>query len=357
MTTETLSKKQALTKKAATVATYYKPSTWKEKGIWWTAGLFLITYLIIIVILGIYWSRSPDLYDVREQALSLATSNPPELVTGNATAATAIRIGETLLDKPGGYLTNDVTPPGLFLDNMPNWEFGVLTAWRDLLHNLRNDFSRAQSQSVENKDLAIAQPQSNYQSDSWQLPSTESEYRTGIDALYRYNQELSDTSATDAMFFARADNLATYLEMVEKRLGSLAQRLSYAVGQSRLATALAGDRSARQSTPVPEQTHTKTPWMQIDDIFFEARGYTWALLHQLQALEIDFAPVLEDKNAMVSLQQIIRELRNTQNTIWSPLILNGSGFGPMANHSLVMASYISRVNAAIADLRNLMKDG
>jgi hypothetical protein len=101
----------------------------------------------------------------------------------------------------------------------------------------------------------------------------------------------------------------------------------------------------------PGQTQTKTPWMQIDDIFFEARGYTWALLHQLQAMEIDFASVLEDKNAVVSLEQITRELRNTQNTIWSPLILNGTGFGPMANHSLVMASYISRVNAAITDLR------
>ncbi len=156
---------------------------------------------------------------------------------------------------------------------------------------------------------------------------------------------------------ARADNLTTYLEVVEKRLGSLAQRLSYAVGQARLDTALAGDPSARQSTPVPAQTQTKTPWMKIDDIFFEARGYTWALLETLQAMEIDFAPVLKDKNAVVSLEQITRELRNTQNFIWSPLILNGTGYGPMANHSLVSASYISRVNAAITDLRSLLQKG
>jgi len=29
----------------------------------------------------------------------------------------------------------------------------------------------------------------------------------------------------------------------------------------------------------------------------------------------------------------------------------------MSNHSLVMASYISRVNAAIADLRSLLETG
>ncbi|MGB5832704.1 MAG: DUF2333 family protein, partial [Thiohalocapsa sp.] len=64
-----------------------------------------------------------------------------------------------------------------------------------------------------------------------------------------------------------------------------------------------------------------------------------------------------DKNARVSLSQIIRELENTQSTVWSPMILNGTGFGPMANHSLIMASYISRANAAIIDLRNLLERG
>lgn len=357
MNADTASVKQALARRLTKIASYYHPDTWKAKGIWWTAGLFLITYLIVVIILGFYWSRSPGLYDVREQALSLVGQDKSKMVTGTVTTATAIRIGETLLEKPGGYLTNDITPPGVYLDNIPNWEFGALTAWRDLVNALRNDFSRAQSQSVEDKDLQIAQPQTNYQSNSWILPSTESEYRKGIEALYRYNRGLSDTADVHAQFFARADNLAAYLEVVEKRLGSLAQRLSYAVGQAHLDTALAGDPSASQSTPAPVQMETKTPWLQIDDIFFEARGYTWALLHILQAMEIDFSAVLKDKNAEVSLQQITRELKNTQNFIWSPLILNGTGYGPIANHSLVSASYISRANAAITDLRSLLQKG
>jgi hypothetical protein len=37
--------------------------------------------------------------------------------------------------------------------------------------------------------------------------------------------------------------------------------------------------------------------------------------------------------------------------------MNGTGFGPIANHSLVMASYISRANAAVIDLRNLLARG
>ena len=161
----------------------------------------------------------------------------------------------------------------------------------------------------------------------------------------------------DAQFYARADNLRYWLTTVNTRLGSLSQRLSASVGKRRLNTDLAGEEGASQSTIAPGDLDVTTPWMEIDDVFFEARGTAWALIQFLRAAEVDFADVLRKKNAQVSLQQIIRELEGTQEPIWSPMILNGSGFGLMANHSLVMASYISRANAAIIDLRDLMSQG
>ena len=57
------------------------------------------------------------------------------------------------------------------------------------------------------------------------------------------------------------------------------------------------------------------------------------------------------------MKQIIRELEMTQQSVKSPMIVNGDGFGLLANHSLVMASYISRANAAIIDLRELLSKG
>lgn len=92
-------------------------------------------------------------------------------------------------------------------------------------------------------------------------------------------------------------------------------------------------------------------------MFYEARGTAWALVHFLKAVEVDFGDVLAQKNATVSLRQIIRELEMTQRPLRSPMIVNGEGFGLLANHSLVMASYISRANAAIIDLRELMSQG
>ena len=346
-------KKHQLGKAVTQVATYYNPRTWKEKGLWWTAGLFLVTYVVVVVVLGIIWSRSPAEFNVREHALKLARGDESKLVPGYVTTATAIRIGETLLDKPGGYLSNDITPPGVYLDNIPNWEFGALTELRDLARSMRDNFSRAQTQSVDDRDLQIADPRFHTDSNIWILPSTESQYREGIQALYRYLERRAEGTA---QFFVRADNLRAHLERAEVRLGSLAQRLAASVGQ-RYYQDPSGDFAHASEGKPSGQAQIKTPWMEIDDIFFEARGYSWALLHTLRALEIDFARVLEARNATVAMKQIIRELEGTQEFIWSPLILNGTGFGPMANHSLVMASYISRANAGIIDLRNLLVGG
>lgn len=339
--------------RASQLINLYRIGTWRAKGLAWTSGLLLITLILIIVLLGFYWSIEPD-----PLALPSETADEPgQKITGYMTTSALITAAETLLDKPGGYISNDVLPPGIFLDNITNWEFGVLVQIRDLARALRNDISRSQSQSVEDKDLIIAEPQFNFSNDSWLFPPTEKEYRTGIKALKRYRDRLTDANAQDAQFYARADNLRDWFRIVEKRLGSLSQRLSASVGQPRLNIDLAGDRGARQSTEKPEELKVKTPWLKIDDVFYEARGTSWALIGFLQAVEIDFAPVLQKKNALVSLRQIRRELEATQATVWSPMILNGRGFAFVANHSLVMASYLARANASLIDLRQLLEQG
>jgi hypothetical protein len=303
-----------------------------------------------------YWDTEPSSFDVRQQS-QYRNQGSSEFVTGYVTTATMIEVAETLLNKRGGYLSNDIMPPGIFMDNIPNWEFGVLTQVRDLGRSMRNDFSRSQTQSIEDKDLMVTDPQFHFDSESWILPATEREYQKGIDALNNYLKRLSDPNEQDAQFFARADNLRDWLAIVEKRLGSLAQRLSASVGQARVNTDLKGDAEATQSTVKPDLVEVKTPWLKIDDNFYEARGTCWALIHFMHAIEYDLHDVLQKKNALVSLRQIIRELEATQDTVWSPMILNGTGFGFVANHSLVMASYISSANAAVIDLRNLLEQG
>ncbi len=318
------------------------------------AFAILVCALIFVSVMGYLWDTEPEIFSVRD---SIAQASPSKVVTGVATTSTIIRVTSTLLDKPGGLLSNDIMPPGVWMDNIPNWEYGVLIQVRDISKAMREAFSRSQSQSTEDKSLARAESRFNFDHRSWAIPASESEYRDGIKYLNQYLLRLSDNDQYSAQFFARADNLNYWLSTVETRLGSLSQRLSASVGKRRLNTDLAGSDGATQSTATPTEVDIKTPWNKVDDVFYEARGSAWALLHFLKAVEVDFAPALAKKGAHVSLQQIIRELEATQDPIFSPIILNGDGFGILANHSLVMASYISRAHAAISDLRRLLSEG
>lgn len=333
-------------KNKKTAADIVKPPLWRK-----ITGYFLLVLVIINVAIGWYWSRSPDVFWVNE----LGAQN--QSVVGYSTTDTLIRVAETLLDKPGGYLTNDVSPPSVFLDNIPNWELGVVQQVRDLARVIRNDYSRSQSQSREDSGLAIAEQKFFFDNDSWILPRTEAEYRDAIAGFKTYRDSLAGLNADEAQFFARADNLREWLAQVEKRLGSLTRRLGDSVATDVINTDLAGDRAAEANTTLPDKVSVRTSWFEIDDVFFEARGTAWALVHFFRAVEFDFALVLADKNSEVSVRQIIRELEASLKPLSSPMVMNGGGYGVFANHSLVMANYLARANAAIINLRELLDQG
>lgn len=345
------------------VVAWYSLENIRQKGLLWALGLSIVTLSIFLFVLGVFWSQEPDRFDVRQITAQAAGNSQSTVVPGYTSTATLIHIAEILLEKPGGYLSNDRMPPtSLFgivplLDNIPNWEFGVLTMVRDTARVLRNDFSRSQSQSFENKFLAKAEPQFSFDNNSWLFPATEGEYQQGLDNLKEYLNNLANHADSNTQFFTRADNLNELLAVVEKRLGNFSQRLNSSVEELRINTDLAGDTAAQQATQSPQFVVTKTPWLMIDNVFYESRGYVWALLHILNAIEIDFDAVLKKKNAVSSLQQVIRLLEQSLESPSSPIVLNGDPMGWVANYSKSMVSYISPANAAIIDLRNLLKNG
>ena len=143
----------------------------------------VISGILAIVILGyaiaVYWSMEPDQFDVVAVAQEDARASGNSMVTGYVTTHTLIAVTDTLLNKPGGYLSNDMMPPSVMMDNMPAWEFGALEMTRDLALSMRKDFSRSQSQSTEHPSLKMAQPQFNISSTAWMWPSAEGEYEKG----------------------------------------------------------------------------------------------------------------------------------------------------------------------------------
>ena len=97
------------------------------KGFFGISGLYLAGAIGV----GIWWSQEPDSFDVVRSVEAIASGRGESLVAGYLTTATTINVARTLLEKPGGYLTNDLFPPGIWLDNIPSWEMGALTLLRD----------------------------------------------------------------------------------------------------------------------------------------------------------------------------------------------------------------------------------
>lgn len=348
---EVMSVKQESTKEAKTRD---NPKKWKAKGLKWVLGLFAISSVLIVLVLMFYWSREPVQFDVIKNAKEMTgILERKAMPKGAVTTATLSRLASTLLDKPGGFLDNDRTPPGVISDNMPSWEYGVLTHVRDLALIMRDDLSRSQSQSTENVHLVKAQIRFNTDSEIWLLPPAETQYKEGIIEINRYLKQLT---AGEGKFYTRGDNLTFLLSKMQKRLGSLSQNLSASVGKVEIDEEYT-EKKREEGAEIHGRRVIKTSWYHIDDIFFEARGQAWAMLHTLKAVDVDFREVLLQKNALVSLRQVIRELEATIDPIWSPVIMNGHGYGIVTNHSLVMSSHIARASAALVDMENLLKDG
>ncbi|WP_110690180.1 DUF2333 family protein [Salinicola endophyticus] len=316
--------------------------------IWKPLVALVAIYLLICIVLGIWWSWTPSPVDPR-QAVAMQrgapqsggeSQAPAAIKPGEALLATNIELLDTLLDKPGGYLRNDVMPPGLWLDNMPSWEAGVTQQVQDSVASLGSALEVGQA-PLKTADEALAGDL-----DSWRWPESETLLRAARNNLGEAFSALENTgagtpgqeAAAPAPSAPGADALSAWLAQVQSRLETQTQALAAAVGRS----------------PGGGQAVESTPWFRIDNVFFKTRGTTWALLQLMQAARIDYAEVIEKAGQGEAFDQLIAELKASQAQVWSPVILNGSGFGFFANHSLMMANYTVRATQLIGKIRSAL---
>ena len=76
---------------------------------------------LLVLPVGLYFNQTPDRFSAVSIEASLVTQNIRPVV-GTRSVATLSRLTASLLNKPGGYLSNDVLPPSVFMDNVPRWE-------------------------------------------------------------------------------------------------------------------------------------------------------------------------------------------------------------------------------------------
>ncbi|SEK87168.1 DUF2333 family protein [Halomonas daqiaonensis] len=294
--------------------------------IWKPLLVLLVVYLVVCLGLGIWWSQPPGSFDV-EQAVSeqRGTDSGSPAARGAVTTAGLMTLIETLIDKPGGYLRNDIAPPGVWLDNMPAWELGVLTQARRLSSSLpaMEQSSAPVLEGVHERLMG--------DSDEWLYPGTEARLKQALETLDGYLESLGEGG--EAAFGDQGQGLAAWLEAITGSLDDLGLRLSASIGSR---------DELRDLDINAEALPARTPWYRVDNVFFEARGQAWALMHLLKAVRRDQADMLASAGVTERWELLVAELERSQRRLWSPLVLNGSGFGIFANHSLVLANHVVR---------------
>ncbi|TFZ32996.1 DUF2333 family protein, partial [Pseudomonas syringae] len=81
-------------------------------------GALILIYLLVALAVGWYWSKEPALFPVQHNAQAAAEREGKQMGVGYTTVETLKTVAGTLINKPGGHLSNGRMPPGLSRDNI-----------------------------------------------------------------------------------------------------------------------------------------------------------------------------------------------------------------------------------------------
>ena len=215
---------------------------------------------------------------------------PPAVPAGGSRA---VALAAALIDREvdqNGWTANDpFFLPGALLDNMPNYQQGIISALARFAFELTDQIGRSRGSSQADPDLQEAAGQLQLPGNKWVWdPSTslgftatsEQQYRKAMRALLKYNQRLAAGQAT---FERRADNLLATLDRIAADLGS--------------ASAALEDRIEQHSGDIID--------FKADDLFYNTKGRLYAYALLLRELGTDFDKVLADKDLTKVWQQTV----------------------------------------------------
>ncbi|PHS22461.1 MAG: hypothetical protein COA85_11530 [Robiginitomaculum sp.] len=259
---------------------------------------------------------------------------------GSHTVAMVAGLMDDELKKAGWVANAPFFVPAHMLNNMPNYQIGMVTALGRFAFELEDQIGRERGSSASDPDLSIARARLQYSPTTWILKpgtlwptaSAESQYKEAVQALRRYNSRLA---AGDATFDTRPDNLLAALDRIAYDLGSASAELEAQITGRHKTLGLLD--------------------FKADKIFYRTKGRAYGYYMILKALRADFATVIEGREATELYNKMLEELRVA--AVMQPLVVNngtpGGQFFP--NHLANQGFYILRARAKLRELTDILK--
>lgn len=248
------------------------------------------------------------------------------------------------------WLPNDIFWPTVLLDNMPNFQIGVLEVVRYNVRVLRDNLSRMRTtdkldSSVEGAFTALSNDPY-----KWWFPSAEDKWKTSYESLETFYQNLHTGKSH---FFPRSDNLVELLSEYASLMGGANTRLIHAPRDTRTVLSVDGESAGRADDV--KSVEIDIPWYHVDDNFYYAQGISYGLYESFNALRNDFFDVLTDKNSIGLVDRIIEDLGKCY---FEPIIVfNGAPDSVLANHSLNLSGMFNDARQKIHSLIIALKQG
>ena len=293
------------------------------------AGLLLLVLLYYLI--GALWVHKID--DDPNFA-------PAEVPAGGSHAvAVAAALIEREVDYHRWTANDPFFLPGSMLDNMPNFQQGIIYALSRFGNALSEQLARSRGTSAVDPDADRAAGLLRYPGNIWLFnpgtslaptASSESQYRAAFRALRAYNQRVAEGSAT---FERRADNLMDTLQRFINDLGS---------------TSAIIDQHLRENAGFPIS-------FSADDVFYQTKGRLYAYYMLLKGLGQDFEHVLTERNLGMVWTQMLESAREA--AVQQPwVVLNGgpsSQFVP--SHLASQGFLLLRLRAQLREVVDVLQ--
>jgi hypothetical protein len=253
------------------------------------------------------------------------------------TVAAAMALIDREVNRHGWAASAPFYEPPALLDDMPNYQEGIVGALSVVTLALRDRMGHTVDTPDGDSDLGSAAELLQYPPDVWfwnprqslwpRAPSDD-QYLRALAALASYNDRLS---GGDTQFAASAENLQAILQRISDDLGASSATIEFHV-----------DRTS----PVEERT---------SEIFYKTKGRVYGYYIVLKGMQIDFAPVIRERHLEATWASMMTSLRaaiamrpsmimdGSPDSDFVPCTLCGEGF------------YVLRVRSELQTIENALQ--
>ena len=306
---------------------------WLKETISWAMMKKIIIGLVLIMLLY---------YPVGMFLIHKVDASPEFGLEYTSEGSNAVAVSIALIDREviqNGWVSNDpVFKPGAFLDNMSNYQQGIISAIARFSFELVDQLGRTRGSSAVDPDLQEVSGLLQYPGDIWWWnPSTslmpvstsEQQYIKAMEQMVVYNERLARGSA---VFEKRADNLLATLDRISLDLGASSAGI---------------DRYIKNGYGCVLD-------LGADDLFFNVKGQAYAYRLILKGLRKDFAETITNRDVTTSWD----EMETSFDSIigMDPFIVSNcdvDGF-VFQNHLASEGFYLLRARTQLKEITNIL---